>query len=282
MRVDHETVDALCKNNAEVFLQQLKINEEKRIDNLSTCMCGWPAALTLLYITEGDNTLKYYPVSYQNSGDSLLHGEKSRVVGYQSIIVTRPTKTKEKLDLPDLNEKEKNILLRVARKSITEYFEHESNQNILPDDSLTHALRKKSGVFIGISIRNKLRGCMGRIYPDHSLYYTVKEMAVAAAYYDQRFEPVSVEELKDMKIEISILSSLRKINSIDEIEPGKHGILIKKGERSGTYLPSVATKTGWSVEELLARCSREKALIGSDGWKTADIYIYETLTIEEE
>jgi MEMO1 family protein len=100
-------------------------------------------------------------------------------------------------------------------------------------------------------------------------------MAVAAAFRDTRFDPVKSEEVNSIDIEISVLSPLKKITSIEEIIPGKHGILIRKGFHSGTYLPQVATKTGWNAEELLSHCAAEKAGIGWDGWKDAEIFTYE-------
>ena len=74
---------------------------------------------------------------------------------------------------------------------------------------------------------------------------------------------------------------MKKISSIDEIKPGRDGIYIVKGYSSGTFLPQVATETGWNVEELLGHCAMEKAGIGWDGWKTADIYTYQAVVFSE-
>ena len=131
-----------------------------------------------------------------------------------------------------------------------------------------------AGAFVSIYINNELRGCIGEFARAKSLIEVVQEMAVSASR-DRRFKPVQKDELDKMKLEISVLSPLKKIKSINEIEPGKHGIYIKKGMFSGTFLPQVATKTGWNVEELLGRCSRDKAGLGWEGWKTADVFVYE-------
>jgi hypothetical protein len=88
-------------------------------------------------------------------------------------------------------------------------------------------------------------------------------------------------ELKNIEIEISVLTPLKKISSIDEIEMGKHGIWIKKGYRSGTFLPQVATETGWSKEEFLGHCARDKAGIGWEGWKDAELFTYEANVFNE-
>jgi hypothetical protein len=107
-------------------------------------------------------------------------------------------------------------------------------------------------------------------------------MTAAAALSDSRFLPVTPDEVDEITIEISVLTPLRKIKDISEIIPGKHGIVVQKGGRSGTFLPQVAQKTGWGVEELLGYCARDKAGLGWDGWKDADIYVYEALVFGEK
>jgi len=128
----------------------------------------------------------------------------------------------------------------------------------------------------------RLRGCIGNFSPDKPLYMVVQEMTLAAALNDPRFAPVEASELKYISIEISVLTPLRKIGSIDEFQLGKHGIYMTKGGKSGTFLPQVAESTGWSAEEFLGHCARDKAGIGYDEWKEADLYVYEALVFGEE
>ena len=75
---------------------------------------------------------------------------------------------------------------------------------------------------------------------------------------------------------------MRKISSVNEIELGRHGIYIRKGDRSGTFLPQVATETGWTKEEFLGHCARDKAGLGWDGWRDAEIYVYEANVFSEK
>jgi AmmeMemoRadiSam system protein A len=138
-------------------------------------------------------------------------------------------------------------------------------------------LHKPYGAFVTLKQNNRLRGCIGRIISDIPLYKLIQEMAVAAAFYDDRFLPVSREELPGLTIEITVLSTLKKIKSINEIELGKHGILIEDRGRAGVFLPQVATETGWTLEEFLGHCSRDKAGLGWDGWKNARISIFHAL-----
>jgi AmmeMemoRadiSam system protein A len=99
-------------------------------------------------------------------------------------------------------------------------------------------------------------------------------MTISAASHDRRFLPVDEEELPEIDIEISVLSPLKKIDNIEEIVLGKHGIFIEEGYNTGVFLPQVATETGWSKEEFLGHCARDKAGLDWDGWKTADLFIF--------
>jgi AmmeMemoRadiSam system protein A len=127
-----------------------------------------------------------------------------------------------------------------------------------------------------------LRGCIGRFEATGPLYEVVQEMAVAASTQDSRFLPVTEYEFDEIDIEISVLTPLRRINSIDEFQLGRHGIYIKKGYASGTFLPQVAEETGWTREEFLGHCARDKAHIGWDGWKDAELYVYEAYVFGEK
>ena len=144
-------------------------------------------------------------------------------------------------------------------------------------------LQAENGVFVTLHTKDgSLRGCIGNFVSAKPLYKTVQEMAISSAFRDPRFPPVRLNELENLTVEISVLSPMKKIDDASEIELGKHGIYIKKGFRSGTFLPQVATDTGWSLEEFLGHCSRDKAGLGWEGWKTADLYIYTADVFGEE
>ena len=149
-------------------------------------------------------------------------------------------------------------------------------------ENLPESLKQKNGAFVTLYKKNDLRGCIGRFSIKVPLYEVVQNMAIAAATEDHRFDPVLITELPDIEIEISVLSPMIKINKVDEIVPGKHGIYISKGHASGTFLPQVATKTGWNRDQLLGYCSRDKARIGWDGWKNADVFVYEAKVFNEK
>jgi hypothetical protein len=272
-KVDEVTATAICTNQTKKLQSVLKENKKSNIDNLATSLCGWTSVLTLMYMTENLEVI-YEKIFYQNSGDTKIYGSKNRVVGYWSIAVY------EKTDNFFISEDEKKELLEKARNSITTFVKTGNKGNPVPPKS-SGILNEITGAFVSIYIEGKLRGCIGGFAQEKILNDVVQQMAVSASC-DRRFSEIKTKELKKMKLEISVLSPLKKINSENEIELGKHGIYIKKGISSGTFLPQVATKTGWSLEEYLGHCSRDKAGIGWDGWKDADILIFEAIVFSNE
>ena len=270
-KVDYLTATAICNNKPEKLRLVLKENQNLKIDNLATSLCGWTSVLTLLYMTE-NSEYTFEKIFYQNSGDAKIYGSRNRVVGYWSIAVYN-----------DYNEfsikrEEKTELLQKARNSINTYVNTGKQGDLIPPYS-QGLLNEITGAFVSIYINGKLRGCIGGFARKKTLNDLVQEMAVSASH-DRRFDPVQPEELEEMELEISVLSPLKKIKSVSEIEMGKHGIYIKKGINSGTFLPQVAKKTGWNLEEFLGHCSRDKAGLGWEGWKTADIFTYEAIVFK--
>jgi AmmeMemoRadiSam system protein B/AmmeMemoRadiSam system protein A len=268
VKVDAITADAICKNDAIKLQKVLDQNKYERIDKLATSLCGWTSVLTLLYITE-KKKYSYLKIDYQNSGDAMLYGDKNGVVGYWAIAIYRDN------NLFTISEKEKNEILDRTRKAITSFVETGKRGKIQKSDT-TGILNENTGVFVSIYIKNKLRGCIGGFAQEKTLNELVQQMSVSAAC-DSRFDTIKKKELKNMEMEISVLSPLKKIKSIDEIELGKHGIYIREGLNTGTFLPQVATKTGWNKDEFLGRCSRDKAGLGWYGWKTAEVFTYEAV-----
>lgn len=272
---DSTTASSIIANSPEKFIKTIEENKTKHIDNLATSICGWSSTLTLLYLTENNQNLKYNIIDYQNSGDTFF-GDKDRVVGYYSIAVS----DKKKEENFTLNDDEKKFLLETARKTIEEFLN--TGETIIIDTSkLTTNLKTKCGAFVTLHKEGNLRGCIGRFGQNTELYKVVQQMAISAATQDNRFKAVIISELDEIDIEISVLTPLKKIESLDEFELGKQGIYIKKGPASGTYLPQVAEQVNWTKEEFVSHCSKDKAGIGADGWKTADLFTYEAIIFSE-
>lgn len=283
-RVDRLTAEAILTNDPEVLLETITRNEQAGIPGLSTCLCGWTSVLTLMYMTEKMPGVRYSLVDYKNSGDAAGIGSKSRVVGYYAISAGHlASQSANTADQPDemISDKDRQVLLNLARDAIVSRLSGKQ-QGTLGDDKLSPALLQRAGVFVSLYKQGKLRGCIGRFSTDNPLHLLVKEIAVSSALHDHRFSPLRTEEIPSIKIEISVITPLKKINSIDEFELGRHGIYIKKGANTGTYLPQVALNTGWTKEEFLEHCSSDKAGIGRDGWKEAELFTYEAIIIKEE
>jgi len=281
VKADKLTADAIASNNPSLFLQTIRRNEETYAPGLVTSICGWLPALTLLKITEKIPETVYRKVMYRNSGQSP-YGEKDKVVGYQAMAVFRLAQPEKNSDF-DLPENDKRQLLELARNTIVSYLNHRNLPEI-PPKSLNPNLTLKAGAFVTLRKNGELRGCIGNFSSQDPLYQTIQEMAVSAATRDTRFTPVTLREMEQIDIEISVLTPLKKISSIKEFRLGKDGVYIRKGNRSGTFLPQVAEETGWSTEEFLGHCSRDKAGLGWDGWKEQDteLFTYQALVFGEE
>jgi len=173
----------------------------------------------------------------------------------------------------ELSPKDRQALLTIARQSIETCLKEGRELELAVD---AENLMARQGAFVTLKNHGELRGCIGRIESDIPLYQVVSEMAAAAAAEDSRFLPVEAEELKDIEIEISVLSPLKKITDAGEIKLGEHGVLVRKGLRSGVFLPQVAEETGWNLEEFMNNLCVRKAGLSPDCWKTgaADIYVF--------
>jgi len=138
---------------------------------------------------------------------------------------------------------------------------------------LTELLKEKCGAFVTIKNCGALRGCIGYVRGYLPLHETVREMAIQAAFNDPRFDPVNKEEWKDIDFEISVLTPMKKIEDVSEIEIGVHGIYIEKGVHSGLLLPQVATEQNWDRTVFL-EYTCYKAGLPKDAWKSKDTDIY--------
>lgn len=168
-----------------------------------------------------------------------------------------------------LSQEEMRRLKKLAREVIEGILYGKDNDPV----ELTDSLKQKCGAFVTIKNRGSLRGCIGYIRGYLPLHETVKDMAVQAAFHDPRFDPVCKDEWADIDVEISVLTPMKKIEDVNEIEVGKHGIYIEKGMCSGLLLPQVATEQKWDrITFLEYTCL--KAGLPKDAWKSKDIDIF--------
>jgi hypothetical protein len=283
IETDNSTALSIASGNPQTFLNTLKKNSSKQIQGLVTSMCGWTSGLTLLYLAEENNQLQIKLIDYCNSGDSF-YGGKDEVVGYHAIAMIEKKQIVESNHVAEkefsFTEEEKTQLFTITRNSIRSML-YDNKRIGIDEKTIPENLKKQMGAFVTLKINGTLRGCIGRFISSDPLYEVVRVSALSSAFEDPRFSPLSKEEFERTEIEITVLGPLKKINNTNEIVLGKHGIYIKKDFRSGTMLPQVATENGWTVEQFLGYTSRDKAGLGWDGWKDAEIFIYEGVVLED-
>ena len=269
-KVDTKTADAIQSGDVWELIRTVEKNHSDNIPNLSTSACGLFPIIVLMLLAGNQCEPKH--ILYQNSGD-IDSNHADGVVGYHAFAFLR-NEVKE-TDGFTLTDEEKQKLKEIAYRSIKTALQHEKFN---PGDLTPYpALNAKCGAFVSLHQHGRLRGCIGHFGEDTPLSDIVAEMARAAAFEDPRFPKLRSEELDDTDIEISVLTPMRRIQSIDEFQLHRHGIYIRKGWRSGTYLPQVADEVDWTKEEFISHCARDKAGIGWDGWRDAELYVYEAI-----
>ncbi len=211
-------------------------------------ICGRNAILCALSLFDDVYTKEL--LAYSTSAE--VTGDYDNTVSYAAIVLTgtliQSHFASENSMIFDLSYLEKNILLTLARKSI-ETMLH--TQTLLQyKDPIPPQCAKNAGAFVTLTINGYLRGCIGYIEPVKPLYQTVIECAASAAFNDPRFKPLTNEELKKVDIEITVLSPLKPISSLEELRPGTDGLVVAKGNRRGVLLPQVATEFGFTTQQF--------------------------------
>jgi uncharacterized protein len=170
----------------------------------------------------------------------------------------------------ELTAKEQKILLETARKAINNYLRTGSQE---PEPREEKSLNQRNGCFVTIKQDGQLRGCIGNFQSQRPLFKEVAEMAVSSATKDPRFYPLKIEDLDNFTLEISVLSPLNKIENIEDIEVGQHGIYLEKGFYRGVLLPQVAVEHDWDRLTFLKQTCI-KAGLPTNAWQDEDAEIY--------
>jgi AmmeMemoRadiSam system protein B/AmmeMemoRadiSam system protein A len=257
---DAQTLEVLKKMDAEALYYGLRDNKLQ--------LCGGFGVVTTLILSQkmGHKTLEV--LEHTNSAAATAKLQKGVwTVGYGAIVID------SKGDGAMLDKTQRKKLLELARNSIETYLKTNKKLEVTEEDPL---LLKEMGAFVTLREQGELRGCIGNLIGSQPLYLTIRDMAVEAAVDDPRFPPVNLGELENIEIEISALSPMQLVSSSDEIEMGKHGVMVRRGFRSGVFLPQVATETGWSKEEFLTQLCAHKAGLPADAWKdkSTELYVF--------
>ncbi len=176
--------------------------------------------------------------------------------------------------------RQRAALLGIARRSIESCLGAKTSNHQTVDDP---DLARPGAAFVTLTLKDKLRGCIGYSEPMYPLHEAVSRCAVAAATQDLRFSPITEDELPELEISVSALSPLQKLEDIEKLEPGRHGLMVIDKEHRGLLLPQVAAERGWDRKTFLAETCR-KAGLSPDAWKNenVEIFVFEAEVFSEK
>ncbi len=267
-RFDKDTTQVLQSMDAEKLYYGLREGKFQ--------MCGGFPAVAALILSKSLGHEKTAVLQYTTSARVTGNLKKGTwTVGYLSMAIDQD----KAADF--LTNGQKKKLLSLARDSIETYLKTGKRLQVTETDPV---LTQKMGAFVTLHEHGELRGCIGNLQSDQPLYLTIRDMAVEAAVDDPRFNPVTIGELGNIELEISVLSPLKRVFSADHIQMGRHGVLVRRGGYGGVYLPQVATETGWSRDEFLSSLCAHKAGLPADAWKdpSTELYTFEALVFSEK
>jgi AmmeMemoRadiSam system protein B/AmmeMemoRadiSam system protein A len=264
---------------------------QEYIRKTGATICGYVPISILLSML--DKNIKAELIKYTTSGQ--LMGDFNNSVSYFSItffgawttqLETQPqtsTSSVESENEPKLTEEDKKQLLTLARKTISYALQNKR----VPQASelgftISDAMADTRAAFVTLKKNSQLRGCIGDIFPQRPLYKSVILNAINAGLNDWRFSPVTEAECKDIKIEISALTTPHPVNSYKEIRIGTDGVVLNKDGRSAVFLPQVAPEQGWDLNQMLTELSL-KAGLPRDAWKEgASFLVFQAEVFGEE
>lgn len=257
--MDARALDYIRKGDAAGLF---KAAREDRVE-----LCGIAPVLTVLKVARLMRWAPPQVLHYSTSADAT--GDKRSVVGYGASLIGTP------VPRAPLTQAEKSRLMQIARSTLDRFVRLGERPVI---DEKDPALREVRGAFVTLKDKKGLRGCIGTIVGVEPLAVTVSRMAVSAASEDPRFPPVRPEELKNIRVEISVLSPLERVRSIEAVVTGRHGVLVRNGAHQGVFLPQVADETGWTRDEFMSQLCTQKAGLPDRCWEdpATELYVFET------
>jgi len=250
--VDGRVLDAVLSMDPRTLRSTIDREMARSVPGLVTCACGEGPILAAISAARALGATRATLIRHATSAD-VPEGETGRVVGYGAVA----------FDAGEIDAATRTALLARARETITARLSLGMPQ---PGGQLPPAASMRRGAFVTLKLHGELRGCIGRMSSPDPLGATVAEMAVAAAFEDPRFPPLTRAELVAVEIEISVLTPMRPVAEARAVVPGRDGVYLAKRGRSAVYLPQVATEQGWGREEMLDHLC-EKAGMESGCWR---------------
>jgi AmmeMemoRadiSam system protein B/AmmeMemoRadiSam system protein A len=214
----------------------------RRVNELNITMCALAPAATLISAARELGATGAELVMYRTSGDTT--GDYSSVVGYAGIIIKAG---------------EMSSLARLARETVESYVKHGTTPR---PDNLTPEMEQRAGVFVSIHKLGRLRGCIGTFEPaEKSVAQEIITNAISSATRDPRFLPVTPDELEDLDYSVDVLTKPEPVDSQDQLDPKKYGVIVEAGWRRGLLLPDLE---GVDTVDYQVDICRQKAGIGPD------------------
>ncbi|MGE5206829.1 MAG: AmmeMemoRadiSam system protein B [Chlamydiota bacterium] len=235
--------------------------------------CGGGPIVAAMIAAERLGATQVKVLKYANSGD--ITGDRGRVVGYGAVAFLRSPQKAQKPGGQRIafSRDEQQQLLKLARQSV----ETAVREGKLLDPPATSdvSLAAARGAFVTLTKKSQLRGCIGYTVPIKPLYLTVRDVAAFAALRDSRFPPVRDSELSDLEYEISVLTPFRRMQGMNELRIGEHGLLVRRGEQIGVLLPQVATEQHWDKRTFLEQACL-KAGLPENAWRDqeTDVFLF--------
>jgi len=290
-RIDEVALQAIASLDPQAVVDSPHRCTELGIAYEPSTMCSQGAVLTAMIAARQMGANRAAVLHYANSGDVPI-GERGAVVGYGAVALWQsqsgesapanfalPPTAAEPAEPISLLPEAQEELLTLARRSAAQFLAFETFPSFQTDDP---ALLQPLGAYVTYEKvghekgekEGALRGCLGRLVPDRPAYLNVQYAAAAAALADSRFPPITPEELEELTIEITLLGPIHQVESPDEIQIGRHGVLMRVGEKDGAlFLPQVAVEQGWDLEATLVNLCR-KAGLPDDAWQRPDARFY--------
>ena len=276
--IDKGSLDVIKLGKSKELNLYIERIMAQNIADEETVMCGEDGVKTVLELASLGGWENIEILKYANSGDVPKIGDKTRVVGYGAVAFMKKNTDKNNqhkaIRQNSLSEEQKKELLNIASEAVKTFVTKNRVQEFFVKDE---RLNRREGAFVTIYNSHQLRGCIGRIVStSEPLWKVVRDMAIAACSEDDRFDKITNDELSEVNYEISVLSEPKKIDRWQDVELGKHGVIIKRGGRTGVFLPQVAVETGWSKEKFLSELCSQKTGVAADAYKDkeTDIFVF--------
>lgn len=281
-KVDKNSLNMVRRYDVDLLPGYTQFLMNTRVPNLGCLFCGDGALATVMEAARKMGANDCRILGYTNTSE--VTGDMSRAVGYGSAAFYKNPRgpsfpEQDSMAFFRAKENQKEIL-DLARTAIEGYAGTRKQVNVNLENP---EFFRPQRIFVTLKKGGQLRGCIGNPDTAVPLYEAVIAMATSAGFRDSRFSPLTAEEAKIVKIEVSVLGNFQRVANADQIQLGKHGVIVRQGDKQGLFLPEVAEQLP-KKEEFLNRLCEEKAGLPADAWKDpkTELWTFTTLHFQED